>query len=118
MPFLSDEELRSIVDRIRYLEMALEEAKTLAAAIESNLIAATKIPDPDVGNAERTGESDITMIENEKGRFMKLTMGPILIPASEFADKFSQDTESLWAANGPNATKASTTSTTDDKGTK
>ncbi|EXM04541.1 hypothetical protein NOF04DRAFT_18500 [Fusarium oxysporum II5] len=58
------------------------------------------------------------MIENEKGRFMKLTMGPILIPASEFADKFSQDTESLWAANGPNATKASTTSTTDDKGTK
>ncbi|TXB99193.1 hypothetical protein FocTR4_00012473 [Fusarium oxysporum f. sp. cubense] len=112
MPFLSDEELRSIVDRIRYLEMAIEEAKTLAAALESNLIAATKKPDP------VTGESDITMIENEKGRFMKLTMGPILIPASEFADKFSQDTESLWAANGPNATKASTTSTTDDKGTK
>jgi hypothetical protein len=33
--------------------MALEEAKTLAAAIESNLIAATKKSDPDVGNAER-----------------------------------------------------------------
>ncbi|EXM04540.1 hypothetical protein NOF04DRAFT_18499 [Fusarium oxysporum II5] len=51
MPFLSDEELRSIVDRIRYLEMAIEEAKTLAAALESNLIAATKKPDPVVGNA-------------------------------------------------------------------
>ncbi|EWY87453.1 hypothetical protein FOYG_11653 [Fusarium oxysporum NRRL 32931] len=97
-------------DSIRHLEMELEEAKTLAAALESNLIAATKKPDPDVGNAEgvaslgtdslrglvtanlKTGKSDITMIENEKGRFMKLTMGPILFLASEFADQFSQDT--------------------------
>ncbi|EXL74905.1 hypothetical protein FOPG_10018 [Fusarium oxysporum f. sp. conglutinans race 2 54008] len=101
MPLLSDQELRAIVDRIRYLETELKEAKTLVTVLESNLMAAKK-PDLNAGNEGvaglggdrlrglvtanlKTGESDITMIENEKGRFMKLTMGPILIPASEFA---------------------------------
>ncbi|KAJ4033185.1 hypothetical protein NW761_012692 [Fusarium oxysporum] len=98
---LSDQELRAIVDRIRYLETELKEAKILVAVLESNLMAAKK-PDLNADNEGvaglggdhlrglvtanlKTGESDITMIENEKGRFMKLAMGPILIPASEFA---------------------------------
>ncbi|KAM5508921.1 hypothetical protein FOXYSP1_11887 [Fusarium oxysporum f. sp. phaseoli] len=101
MPLLSDQELRAIVDRIRYLETELKEAKILVAVLESNLMAAKK-PDLNADNEGvaglggdrlrglvtanlKTGESDITMIENEKGRFMKLAMGPILIPASEFA---------------------------------
>ncbi|KAF4958533.1 hypothetical protein FGADI_2333 [Fusarium gaditjirri] len=121
MPVFSELEFCTVLKRVRYLEKQLEEAKALVAVLESNLIAAKKCnvnsgnevaalasdpPDLDASNL-KTGESNITMIENEEGRFMKLTMGPILIPASEFAEKFSHDIESLWAANGPRSSKVS-----------
>ncbi|KAL7762945.1 hypothetical protein ACKLNR_006303 [Fusarium oxysporum f. sp. zingiberi] len=60
MPLLSDQELRAIVDRIRYLETELKEAKILVAVLESNLMAAKK-PDLNAGNEGVAGLGDLLL---------------------------------------------------------
>ncbi|KAF5231074.1 hypothetical protein FANTH_13554 [Fusarium anthophilum] len=110
MPFLSDQELRALHDRIQQLEAELKEAKNDVVILESNLKTARK-SDPNAGNpgdandALKEGESRQTMIETDRGRFVKWTTGPVLFPAAEFAKKMGTDAESLWAVNGPGSSE-------------
>jgi len=91
---------------IKDLEEQLEESKKLVQVLEANLKTARRA-DPNTGNPGeanddlKEGETRATLIENERGRFVKWTTGPILFPAAEFAEKMGLDLESFWAANGP-----------------
>ncbi|KAF5532664.1 cell surface glycoprotein, partial [Fusarium mexicanum] len=120
MPCLSDQELRALHDRIQQLEAELKEAQNDVAIVESNLKTARK-SDPNAGNpgvandALKEGESRLTMIETDRGRFVKWTTGPVLFPAAEFAEKMGTDAESLWAANGPGSSEASNTDENSNK---
>ncbi|KAF5702109.1 hypothetical protein FMUND_13604 [Fusarium mundagurra] len=108
MPTLTDQELSALHSRIESLQKELEEAKNYAAVLESNLKTARK-SDPNAGNLGdpkdglKEGETSLTMIENERGRFVKWCTGPVLFSAEYFAEKMNTDVESLWAANGPEA---------------
>ncbi|KAG5821603.1 hypothetical protein H9Q74_000026 [Fusarium xylarioides] len=116
MPSLTDQELRALHDRIESLQKELEETKSYAAVLESNLKTARK-SDPNTGNPGDTndglkeGETSLTMVETERGRFVKWSTGPVFFPAEYFAGKMNTDVESLWAANGPESPEANT----DDK---
>ncbi|KAF5644459.1 hypothetical protein F52700_2458 [Fusarium sp. NRRL 52700] len=110
MPSLTDQELRTLHNRIKHLESDLKLAKKYAAVLESNLATARKT-DLNTGNPGgaagdlKEGETRLVMIETDKGRFVKMTMGPVFFPASEMAEKMGTDVDSLWAANGPGGSK-------------
>ncbi|KAF5533610.1 hypothetical protein FNAPI_12627 [Fusarium napiforme] len=119
MPSLTDQELRALHDRIESLQKELEETKSYAAVLESNLKTARK-SDPNAGNpgeAEdglKEGETRLETCEIRGERFVKWTTGPVFFPAQYFARQMNTDVESLWAANGPGSPEANA----DDKSEK
>ncbi|KLO87944.1 uncharacterized protein LW93_5110 [Fusarium fujikuroi] len=118
MPCISETDLQDLYAKIQDLEEQVEEAKQLVEVLEANLKTARR-SDTNAGNPGeandglKEGETRVTLIENERGRFVKWTTGPVLFPAAEFAEKMGLDVESFWAENGPGSQK-----TTDDKATK
>ncbi|KAF5985921.1 hypothetical protein FCOIX_1795 [Fusarium coicis] len=42
------------------------------------------------------GEASLEMVENERGRFIKWTTGPVLFPAEFFADKMNTDSRNFF----------------------
>lgn len=110
MPEVSETKLRDLYTKIQDLEEQVEEAKHLVGVLEANLKTARR-SDTNAGNPGETndglkeGETRATLIENERGRFVKWTTGPILFPAAEFAEKMGLDLESFWAENGPGGQK-------------
>jgi hypothetical protein len=54
----------------------------------------------DANDGLKEGETCLEMVENERGRFIKWTTGPVLSPDEYFADKMNTNVKSLWATNG------------------
>ncbi|KAF5623652.1 hypothetical protein F25303_11756 [Fusarium sp. NRRL 25303] len=118
MSCISETKLRDLYAKIQDLKEQVEEAKHLVEVLEAKL-KATRRSDTNTGNPGeandglKEGRTRVTLVENERGRFVKWTTGPILFPAAEFAEKMGLDVESFWAENGPGGQK-----TTEDKATK
>ncbi|CVL00497.1 uncharacterized protein FMAN_09921 [Fusarium mangiferae] len=117
MPSISEAKLRDLYTKIQDLQEQVEESKHLVEVLEANLRTARR-SDTNTGNPGeandglKEGETRVTLIENERGRFVKWTTGPVLFPAAEFAEKMGLDFETFWAENGPGSQK------TTEKGTK